>query len=61
MPLMLTSFYKSADLVFPDDYGYVTSSIYRTRSYMKWQYGRVHHGAIGGNSQDMAFGVLVFH
>ena len=37
------------------------SSIYRTHSYMKWQYGGVHHSAIGGNSQDIAFGVLAFH
>ena len=36
----------------------VTSSIYRTRSYMKWRYGGVRHGAIGGNSRDIAFGVL---
>ena len=34
------------------------SSIYRTHSYMKWQYGGVRHGAIGGNSRDFAFGVL---
>ena len=37
---------------------YITSSIYRTRSYMKWRYGGVRHGAIGGNSRDIAFGVL---
>ena len=36
----------------------ITSSIYRTRSYMKWRYGGVRHGAIGGNSRDIAFGVL---
>ena len=36
----------------------VMSSIYGTRSYMKCQYGRVCHGAIGSNSQDFAFGVL---
>ena len=38
----------------------VTSSIYRTRSCMKWLYwyGGVRHSAIGGNSRDIAFGVL---
>ena len=36
----------------------ITSSIYRTRSYMKWRYGGVRHGAIGSNSWDIAFGVL---
>ena len=36
----------------------ITSSIYRTRSYMKWRYGGVRHGTIGGNSRDIAFGVL---
>ena len=25
---------------------------------MKWRYGGVRHGAIGGNSQDFAFEVL---
>ena len=37
----------------------ITSSIYGSRSYMKWQYGGVRHGTSAGKRRDTAFGVLV--
>jgi hypothetical protein len=36
----------------------ITSSIYGSRSYMKWRYGGVRHGALAGKRRDVAFGVL---
>ena len=36
----------------------VTSSIYGSRSYMKWRYGGVRHGTSAGKRRDIAFGVL---
>jgi hypothetical protein len=36
----------------------ITSSIYGSRSYMKWRYGGVRHGALAGKHRDIAFGVL---
>ena len=34
------------------------SSIYGSRSYMKWRYGGVRHGTSAGKRRDIAFGVL---
>ena len=36
----------------------ITSSIYGSRSYMKWRYGGVRHGTSAGKRRDIAFGVL---
>ena len=36
----------------------ITSSIYGSRSYMKWRYGGVRHGTSAGKRRDTAFGVL---
>ena len=38
----------------------VTSSIYGSRSYVKWRYDGVRHGTSAGKCRDIAFGVLAF-